>query len=266
MTKRSQNTTDRAKRLLHKSVGPLFLLALLGLWALASHFKWLPAFMLPSPGKVVQAFVKDFPLLMRHAGTSLLESLWGLLISVSLAFVLAVLMDGSKLIRRAISPLLVLTQTVPTIAIAPLLVLWLGYGIAPKVVLIVIVCFFPMAIGLLGGFGAVDADLCRLFVSMGASRRQILWRVKLPSAMPSFIAGLKIAVSYAIVGAVVAEWLGGNQGLGVYMTRVQKSYGFDKMFAVIILVSVISLVLIKLVELLEKRCTRWARVREENQN
>ena len=123
--------------------------------------------------------------------------------------------------------------------------------------MVFLVCFFPMAIGLLQGFSTVDKDLVKLFTSMGASKLQILFSVKIPSALPEFFAGLRIAASYSIVGAVVAEWLGGDMGLGVYMTRVRKSFSFDKMFAVIILVSIISLILIRLVELLEKRMTKW---------
>ena len=115
------------------------------------------------------------------------------------------------------------------------------------------VCFFPITIGLLDGFKSSDPDAIRLLTSMGARPAQIFRHIKLPSAMPHFLAGLKISVSYAVIGAVVAEWLGGNQGLGVYMTRVRKSYAFDEMFAVIFLVSIISLILMKCVSLLEKK-------------
>ena len=142
-------------------------------------------------------------------------------------------------------------------AIAPLLVLWLGYGILPKVVLIVITCFFPMTIGLLSGFASADPDFIHMMRAMGASNWQIFRYVKLPSSAEQFFSGLRISASYSVVGAVISEWLGGFEGLGVYMMRVKKSYAFDKMFAVIFLISVISLILIKAVDLLKKKSMPW---------
>ncbi|MBQ2995814.1 MAG: ABC transporter permease, partial [Oscillibacter sp.] len=155
---------------------------------------------------------------------------------------------------RAFYPILVITQTVPTVAIAPLLVLWFGYEMAPKVILIVIVTFFPVTVGLLEGFRSTDADAVNLLRSMGASRWQIFRYLKLPSALPQFFSGLRIAAAYAVVGAVISEWLGGFGGLGVYMTRVKQAFAFDKMFAVIFLISAISLGLMALVDWAEKRC------------
>ena len=131
---------------------------------------------------------------------------------------------------------MIITQTIPTIAIAPILVLWMGFGMAPKITLVVITTFFPITIGLLDGYKSVDPDAIRLMKAMGASRAQIFRHVKFPGALPQFFSGLKISASYAVVGAVVSEWLGGFNGLGVYMTRVKKAYSFDKMFAVIIFI------------------------------
>ncbi len=241
----------------------LFLL-LLGLWQGVCSLGLVPGFMLPSPIKVVQALVGDFPALLGHARVSLLESLYGLGWAVTIAFVLALLMDACPVARRSVYPLLVLSQTVPAIAIAPLLVLWLGYEMLPKIVLIFITCFFPLVIGLLSGLQAVDEDIIRLYHSLGASKLQILLQVKLPASLDSFFAGLRIAAAYSIVGAVIAEWLGGNYGLGVYMTRVRKSYSYDKMFAVILLISALSLLLLKVVDLLEKKATPWKQLPSKN--
>jgi ABC-type nitrate/sulfonate/bicarbonate transport system permease component len=239
------------------------IIAILVLWGIVSYFEIVPSFMLPSPLSVARAFISDFGMLCSHAAYSLGESFIGLAASIAFSFLVAAAMDISGLIKRTVYPLLILTQTVPVIAIAPLLVLWFGYGMLPKIVLIFIVCFFPMAVGLIEGFHSIDGDQVRLLASMGATKRQILFGVKIPSALPEFFSGLKISASYSIIGAVVAEWLGGDAGLGVYMTRVRKSYAFDKMFAVIILVSIISLLLIRLVGFLEKRCIKW-KYTEEN--
>jgi ABC-type nitrate/sulfonate/bicarbonate transport system permease component len=216
--------------------------------------------MLPSPMDVIRAFIRSFPELMQHAAVSLTEAFGGLGISIVLAIVIALLMDQIEVLYKALHPLLIITQTIPTVAIAPLLVLWLGYDMAPKVTLVVLACFFPITIALLGGFKSSDADAMNLMRAMGAKKWQIYRYIKLPNALPGFFSGLKISVSYSIVGAVIAEWLGGNSGLGVYMTRVRKSYAFDKMFAVIFLIIILSLLLMKGVELLERRAMPWTQV------
>ena len=233
------------------------LLLLLGLWYLITLLELVPSFMLPSPGQVLRALAGSFPELMGHAKVTLTEAFIGLSISIFLAFWIALLMDRFEVLYRAFHPILVITQTIPTVALAPLLVLWLGYEMAPKITLVVLTCFFPMTIALLGGFKASDRDAMNLMRAMGAKNWQIYRYIKLPNALPGFFSGLRISVSYSIVGAVIAEWLGGNSGLGVYMTRVRKSYSFDKMFAVIFLIIILSLVLMKVVELLERKAMPW---------
>jgi ABC-type nitrate/sulfonate/bicarbonate transport system permease component len=237
---------------------PVIVIAvLLIIWQLACTFELVPGYMLPSPIEVVKAFISDFPLLMSHAKVTILEAVLGLVIGVLLGFGCAALMDSFPLVKKGLYPILVLTQTIPPVAIAPLLILWFSYGIAPKVILVVLVAFFPMAVGLLEGFQSVDEDMIRLLKSMDATRWQIFWHVKFPAALGEFFSGLKIAVAYSIVGAVIAEWLGGFSGLGVYMTRVKKSLSYDKMFAVIFFVSAISLILMALVKYIQYKAMPW---------
>ena len=224
--------------------------------------EFVPAYMLPSPIDVVKAFADNFSIMMKQAAVTLQETLYGLLIGIAIAFVIASLMDRFTIINKALYPVLVVTQTIPTIAIAPLLVLWMGFGMAPKITLVVITTFFPIAIGLLNGFQSVDEDAINLMRSMGARRLQIFRIIKLPNATASFFSGLRISAAYAVVGAVVSEWLGGFEGLGVYMTRVKKAYGFDKMFAVIVFISAISLILMGIVVLLEKISMPWVHKKE----
>lgn len=248
----------RLQNIIRAKVYPASLVVLLlAVWQVLSVLQVVPAFMLPSPLEVAKAFVSAFPELLRNSGVTLEEAFTGLFIGILLAFFSAVLMDSFNFFYKAGYPLLIITQAVPSIAIAPLLVLWLGYGAAPKIVLVVIVCFFPLAVGLLDSFRQVDQDVVRLFKSMGAGKLQIFRRLKLPSAISGFFSGLKISVSYSVVGAVIAEWLGGNSGLGVYMTRVRKSYAFDKMFAVIFLIIILSIALMWIVTKLEKRLMPW---------
>ncbi|MDO5096186.1 MAG: ABC transporter permease [Peptostreptococcaceae bacterium] len=250
MRRKPQNITD--------SFYPIaFIAALVAIWGLVSHLEIVPKFMLPAPSNVLSALISEAPLLWEHSKTTLAEAFIGLALSIFFALLLAIVMEEFVKVRKTLYPVLIITQTIPTIAIAPLLVLWLGYGMLPKIALIFITCFFPLVISILSGFAGVDEDAVRLFTSMGASRWQMLLWVKLPSAVESFFAGLKVSASYSIVGAVIAEWLGGNDGLGVYMTRVRKSFSFDKMFAVIIVITVISLLLLYLVDLIQKKSMKW---------
>ena len=250
MKRKLQNTTNRIWSL-------SAIVLLLVVWQAVSVLGVVDSFMLPSPVQVVKAFIGEFPILMEHSAITLAEAFIGLLLGILLGFVMAVLMDQFEPLYKAFYPLIILTQTIPTVAIAPLLVLWFGYEMAPKVILIVITTFFPLTVGLLNGFKSIDADSVNLLRAMGAGRWQIFRYIKLPGAMSQFFAGLRISASYAVVGAVISEWLGGFGGLGVYMTRVKKAFSFDKMFAVIFLISLISLLLMKGVDLLQKKCMPW---------
>lgn len=250
MRKRLQNITSTINTL-------AALLVLLVIWQAVCMLGIVPGYMLPSPVQVVMAFAEDFPLLMSHLRVTLAEAFVGLFCGVAFGFGMAVLMDRFERLYKAVYPLVVLTQTVPTVAIAPLLVLWFGYEMLPKVILIVITTFFPITVGVLTGLRSADPDTMNLLRSMGADRFQIFCYVKLPGAMGQFFSSLRISAAYSVVGAVISEWLGGFSGLGVYMTRVKKAFAFDKMFAVIFLISVISLLLMKLVDYLQKKCMPW---------
>ena len=250
MKRKLQNTTTKIWSISAIAV-------ILIVWQAVCSLGMIDSFLLPSPVQVVKAFAEELPVLMEHSMVTLTEALIGLLLGILLGFVMAVLMDQFEPLYKAFYPLIVLTQTVPTVAIAPLLVLWFGYEMAPKVILIVITTFFPITVGLLNGFKSADKDSINLLRAMGASKVQIFKIVKLPGALSQFFAGLRISASYAVVGAVISEWLGGFSGLGVYMTRVKKAFSFDKMFAVIFLISIISLLLMKCVDLLQKKCMPW---------
>ena len=202
--------------------------AVLILWQGICSFGLVDSFLLPSPIQVARAFITEFSALMEHASITLTEAFLGLFLGIVLGFLMAVVMDQFECFYKAFYPLIILTQTVPTVAIAPLLVLWFGYEMTPKVILIVITTFFPITVGLLNGFRSSDQDSVNLLRAMGAGRWQIFRYIKLPGAMSQFFAGLRISASYAVVGAVISEWLGGFGGLGVYMTRVKKAFAFSK--------------------------------------
>lgn len=256
MTKKLQSITN-------KTAPAAAIAAVLIIWYICCEGEIVPAYMLPSPVDVWNAFIKNFSIMMEQARVTLQEAVYGLGIGIALAFIVATLMDRFSFLYKAVYPILIITQTIPTIAIAPLLVLWMGFGMAPKITLITLTTFFPISIGLLEGYQSADIDEINMMRSMGANRFQIFRHIKLPAAAPSFFSGLKISAAYAVVGAVISEWLGGFKGLGVYMTRVQKAYAFDKMFAVIVFVSAISLLLMALVSLLQKAAMPWQRKKKE---
>ena len=250
MTKKLRSITSDAAPVIS-------IFAVVLLWLVLSEGGIVPAYMLPSPVEVVKAFFSDLEILFTHALVTVQEALYGLLLGTAMGFVIAVLMDRFDFLYKAFYPLLVISQTIPTIAIAPLLVLWMGFSMAPKITLVVLTTFFPITVSLLDGFKSADKDEINLIRSMGGGRFQVFRHVKLPAAAEQFFSGLKVSASYSIVGAVISEWLGGFEGLGVYMTRVKKAYAFDKMFAVIILISALSLLLMALIGMLRNFVLRY---------
>lgn len=233
------------------------LAAVAALWLLVTEGELVPSFLLPSPAAVCRALAEDAPILLENAGVTLLEAALGLAAGILAALVLATLMHRVRWLYRALYPILVITQTIPTIALAPLLVLWMGFGMAPKVTLVALTTFFPIAVSLLEGYASTDRAAADLLRSMGAGRWQIFRYLEFPSALSHFFSGLRVSASYAVVGAVISEWLGGFQGLGVYMTRVKKAYAFDKMFAVILVIVAVSLLLMALVTALRRKACPW---------
>lgn len=236
----------------------LFLgLIFLVIWETAGHLGWLPEFIIPTPSEILIALIEEWQTLAYNSAITLFQAMVGLLIGITLAFLLAILMDFIPWFRKAIYPYLVISQTIPVVAIAPILVLWLGYGMLPKIVLVVLTTLFPIVINVLEGFASVDDDAVNLLKLMGANHREILRHVKLPASLSYFFSGLKISVSYAFVGSVIAEWLGGFEGLGVYMIRAQNAFSYDNMFAAIVVISAVSLLLLGIVALIERWATPW---------
>ena len=249
--------TKKYQSIINKAAPVISVIAVMLLWVFVSEGELVPAYMLPSPADVVKVFFTDTHVLLEHATVTVQEALYGLFLGTALGFIIAVLMDRFQFLYKAFYPLIVISQTVPTIAVAPLLVLWMGFSMAPKITLVVLTTFFPVAVSLLDGFKGADKDEINLIRSMGGGRFRIFRHVKLPSAAEQFFSGLKVSASYSVVGAVIAEWLGGFEGLGVYMTRVKKAYAFDKMFAVIILISVLSLILMALIGIMRGYVLRY---------
>ncbi len=237
----------------------VLLVALLALWELIARANLSLAQVLPSPGAVAQALALNWSTIYDNTIPTLLETVLGLLVATILGLLLAVLLDLSSWSRRAIYPLLITTQTIPIVALAPLLLIWFGFDIGPKVIVVTLYCFFPIAVATADGLASAEPDLLKLLKSMGATRWQILWLVRLPGAMPSFFSGLRIAATYSVTGAIVGEFVGARKGLGIYMILSSNSHAIPVVFAAIFITAVLSLALFGLVSLVERLALPWYR-------
>lgn len=228
------------------------LLLLLLVWEGLVRALSVPSYVLPAPTKMFAALWTDRATLASHACVTVLEALGGMGISLACAVVLGILMDANDGIKAAIYPILVVTQTVPMIVLSPILILYLGFGLAPKILTVVLMCFFPIVVSFADGMGQIDPAYANLVRSYGGTRLQVYTQVKIPYAMPSLLSGLKVAATYSISGAVVGEWIASQAGLGYYLLRVKNSYALDKMFACVIVIILLSLAMNGLIWLIRK--------------
>ncbi|MCK9557458.1 MAG: ABC transporter permease [Candidatus Cloacimonetes bacterium] len=241
-----------------KSLLPLgFLLLLLILWQFVSSTAKIAFWIVPGPKAVLDVFVHNSDLIWHHLKPTLLEAVTGLLISIVLGSATAILMDASKLFKQIIYPYLLVSQTVPIIAVAPIIIIWFGYGVSAKIFTVILVCFFPIVLGLFEGFQQVSVDQLRLMKALGATGYKCFRYLKLPAGLPGFFTGLKLAATYSVMGAVIGEWLGGKAGLGIYMTRATKSFHTAHVFAVIFVIILLSMLLFGIVALLDRIFLRW---------
>jgi ABC-type nitrate/sulfonate/bicarbonate transport system permease component len=235
----------------------VFALILLTIWTILTGINEQLRMIVPTPLSIVKVFFMYPRLLLFHASATILETLLGLLFSLFLGSVIAIAMDKWKTFQQMIYPFVIVSQTIPIIALAPLLILWFGYGIPAKIFIVSLVCFFPIAVNMYDGFRQVSVEYLRLLKSMNASSWQVFCLLKIPSALPFFFTGLKLAVSYSVMAAIIGEWLGGEKGLGIYMTRATKSYQSAHVFAIIIMISLFSLLLYCIIVLLERILLKW---------
>jgi ABC-type nitrate/sulfonate/bicarbonate transport system permease component len=227
------------------------------LWQVITTYRHVPQYILPSPVKIVNTLIKDFSIILVHTRVTLYESFVGFALSIIFSFILAVLMDSFEIIKKSIYPILVISQTIPTIAIAPLFIIWFGFGTLPKIIVVIMVCFFPIVISLIDGFEKIDRDYINLFNTIKASKLQTFYHLKLPYAMVNLFSGLKIAATYMIMAAVIGEWLGGDKGIGVYMVRAKNAYALDKVFASILVIVIVSILIIYIIDFIGKKIIHW---------
>ena len=237
----------------------LLLLAALGLWQLVASLPGVDDLLLASPAETARSLGDDRSLLVHNAGVTLLEVLLGLAIAVALGAGAALAMHLARPLRDAAYPLLIASQAIPIVVVAPLLVLAFDYGIGPKIAIVGLVCFFPVTVNLLDGLRATDAELLKLMRSLGASRARTLWKVELPAALPYLFSGLRVAATVSVIGAVFGEWAGAEEGLGRLVLLGTQQLETARAYAGIVLLTVMALALFAAVTLAERAAVPWAR-------
>ena len=213
---------------------------------------------LPAPSRVLAQGWAQRDIILGHAGATLRVTLAGFAVSLVVAWIIAVVIDFSPVLRRGLMPVLVGSQTIPIIAIAPLMIIWFGFGLLPKMLVVALVTFFPIVVGLVEGFNKTDREVTSLLRSMGGGRVKEFVFVRLPSALPSFFTALRIAITYAVTGAIFAEYVGAQQGLGIYMSSQKNAFRTDLVLAAVLVTAVLSISLYLLTFLLERLVIPWS--------
>lgn len=248
------------KKLLRKGWRPVsVIILLLLLWECSSRLFEIPTWLLPAPTEIAQEGIASWADYQHHLLSTTKLSVLGFVIGVSVGLLIAIILHLLPTVREAFYPLLILSQNIPIIVLAPLLVIWFGFGVLPKILVITLVCFFPIAVAALDGFRQTSAELIHYMQMAGASKQQIFKKLELPHALPSIFSGLKISATYSVMGAVISEWLGANQGIGVYMTLAQSSFRTDRVFVAIGFIMILCLLFFAVIIGLEKMLIKWRR-------
>jgi putative hydroxymethylpyrimidine transport system permease protein len=259
---RDQRATrwERARRWL---LPALLLAALVGAWQIAAstgaiaRALSLEDFLVPSPAEIASSLWDNRALLAENAWVTLREMLFGILAALAVGLLVAVAMNRWRVVKDAGYPLIVASQTIPIVVIAPILVVWFGYGITPKIFIVALICFFPITVNALDGLRSVDPDAIKLMRSLDASRWQRFRRVEAPTALPNVFTGTKIAVVIAPIGAVFAEWAGSSAGLGHLIQSDSANFEVARQFATVVVLSAMALALVGLTALAERRVITW---------
>jgi putative hydroxymethylpyrimidine transport system permease protein len=261
MSVRARGRGGRGGRGAWRRYGPALALVLAGLgtWELVVRALRVPEYLLPPPSAVLQDLRADRRLLLDNSWVTLREVLGGFALAVAAGLLLAMVLHLSATLRRALYPILIGSQTVPVVVLAPILVILLGFDIAPKLAIVALICFFPIVVNGVDGLRSVDEDLVRMMRTLDASRWAILKRVELPSALPLLFSGMRVAATYAAIGAVFGEWSGSSAGLGYLMLQATPNLDTPRIFAAVVILTLLSLALFLLVSLLERLLVPWAR-------
>lgn len=241
-----------------KSWRPLLaVMVFLAIWEISTVVFDIQKWFLPAPSDIAKEAIDVLPDFMPHFSASIKLTISGFAIGVSVGLIIATWLHLMPKARETCYPFLILSQNVPIIVLAPLLVIWFGFGSLPKLIVITLACFFPVAISALGGFQQTDRELVHYMKMMGANKRQLFWKLEFPYALPAIFSGLKIAATYSVMATIISEWLGAQKGIGVFMTLATESYRTSRVFVAIIIAMIVSLAFFGLILLLEKLLIRY---------
>jgi ABC-type nitrate/sulfonate/bicarbonate transport system permease component len=258
MASRAVAYTGRLRRLTGSWVpAVLIVLVLLGVWEGYVRLWEVPKWLLPAPSVIIMTLVVSRELLLDHTLVTLLEVVVGFALALLCGVLLACGIAASRTLKRALYPFVIASQMVPIIVIAPLLLIWVGYGLTPKVIVVALTAFFPIVVNMVDGLQAVDPDVVNLLRTMGASRWQIFVKVQVPAALPFLFSGLRVAMAVSVIGAIIGEWMGSSQGLGYLMIRSKPQFLTERVFAAIVVLSVMGTALFVLVGVVEKCAIPW---------
>jgi ABC-type nitrate/sulfonate/bicarbonate transport system permease component len=235
----------------------LLLAAVLGVWEAVVRVADVPDYVLPAPSEVAFALLGNAGVIAGHTRSTVTTAGVGLLVGAAVGIGLALTMAASASMRAAMYPLVVVSQSIPMVVLAPLFVVWFGFGLLPRVLVVALVAFFPVAVATTSGLTSADRDQVDLVRAMGGSRRDVTRHVLVPGALPSVFTGLKVAASYAMFAAVVGEWIGASSGLGLYLERSRASFATDQMFAAVVVIALVSVALVGLVFAAERAAAPW---------
>jgi ABC-type nitrate/sulfonate/bicarbonate transport system permease component len=235
----------------------IFLVVIVLLWNSITNSGRIDKWILPAPIEIIRALYNSSSLLLFHTSSTLRETAFGMCLAIFFGIFIASVLEQVNFLKQTIYPFLIISQTIPIISVAPLLIIWFGFGLKAKIFIVALVCFFPITINLLDGFKTVDPEKIKLLKTMGASQWQLFSKVKMPSSMPFLFSGLKIAATYSVMSAIIGEWLGAAQGLGIYMTRASHSYMTANVFAAIFMIILLSFSFYLAIELLERLLIPW---------
>ncbi len=230
---------------------------ILAIWQIYPNIANVSPTILPTPSQIVSALWDNRDIAWTHTFQTIKETVVGFACSLAVAVLIATLMDSMQWLRRGLYPMLVASQTVPVIAIAPLMIIWFGFGMLPKVLIVILVTFFPIVVALLDGFASTDEESTRLLRTMGATGRQIFFKVRLPTALPYFFTGLRIAVTYAVTAAIVAEYVGAQNGLGIWMLLAKQAFQTDLVFGAVLITAVVTAILFAALSVTARLAIPW---------
>ena len=235
----------------------IILVVLIVIWEIWVQFGDIPKWQLPAPSSIAQEIVASWSLLLHHAYITLQEVVAGFIVALVSGLLLAMTIVRSKILERALLPILVSSQTIPIIAIAPLLLIWVGYGLASKIIVVVLISFYPIAVNTIDGLKAINTDMVAMMRSLGASRWQIFSKLQVPTSLPYMFSGIKVGISISVISAVIGEWVGASGGLGYLIKFSQPLFLTSRVFAAIFVLSVMGVGLFALAGLVERLMLPW---------